>query len=58
VAGIGFDSDGRLWALNPGFCDEPGLVAQVTTQGAVNASAESGVCPFALGFARVRDREE
>lgn len=57
VSGLGFDSRGRLWALNPGFCDGPGKVAQVTTAGAVVTEAETGVCPFAIAFARVRDSE-
>lgn len=58
LAGIGFDSDGRLWALNPGFCDDAGVIAQVTTQGAIAEETATGVCPFALAFARVREREE
>jgi hypothetical protein len=44
------DDNGLLYTLHPGDCTRPGAVLQLSPLGAVLAQAETGICPFALGF--------
>jgi hypothetical protein len=50
VADLGFDAVGRLFALNPGSCAEPGAAYRLDADGAVTMEAATGICPIALGF--------
>ncbi len=58
VADIGFDSQGRLFALNPGACDAPGAVYRISAAGAVEAQAATGLCPFSLAFTTLPARDD
>ncbi len=51
VSGVGFDSDGRLFAMNPGDCDAPGKLYRLSASGEqVVMEAPTGICPFGLVF--------
>lgn len=50
VADIGFDSRGRLFAVNPGGCSEPGAAYRISNAGDVTMEVETGICPFGLAF--------
>lgn len=50
VSDIAFDSEGRLYALNPGTCKEPGRAYRVAADGQVEQEMETGICPFGLTF--------
>jgi hypothetical protein len=53
TSGIGFDSSGRLYSLDPGACSDPGHLLLVSPAGALEKDFATGVCPFALAFTRV-----
>lgn len=56
VSGVGFDSEGRLFALNPGFCDGPGKLYRLSATGdQVAMEAPTGICPFGLVFTVIED---
>lgn len=50
VAAVGFDSQGRMLALNPGSCRDPGVAYRVTAEGQVEREIPVGICPFGLAF--------
>ena len=52
TAGIGFDGDGRLYALRPS-CVEPGSVYRLDAAFAVEREIATGICPFAIAFTTV-----
>lgn len=50
VSALGYDSEGRLLALNPGSCKEPGVAYRVGAEGQVEREFATGICPFGLAF--------
>src|SRR5690606_30262000 len=49
VSGVGFDSRGRLFALNPESCEGPGRIYRVSESGeAVTMEAATGICPIGM----------
>lgn len=48
TSGLGFDSTGRVWALNPGTCDAPGKAYRLLPSGPVEREVTTGICPFAV----------
>ncbi|MDB4949906.1 MAG: hypothetical protein JWM27_2555 [Gemmatimonadetes bacterium] len=53
TSAVGFDSQGRLYSLNPGECKDPGKLFRLTAGGASAQEFTTGVCPFALAFTGV-----
>lgn len=49
ISALAFDSEGRLFVLNPGNCMDPGMAYGITAAGEVVAEVRTGVCPYALG---------
>lgn len=54
VAGLGFDSEGRLYTLRPD-CVAPSVAARLTVSFAVELAFPVGVCPLAIAFVDVGD---
>jgi hypothetical protein len=52
VAGLGFDDDDRLYTLVPD-CRAPSSVLRLTAAYDVDTAIPTGICPFAIVFARV-----
>lgn len=51
VASIGVDSEGRLYAVTPGECIDPGRLLRIGASGdQVTLDAPVGICPFGLAF--------
>ena len=51
-AGVGFDGDGRMYALRPD-CVNPSAAIRLTQDFAIEAVIPTGICPIALAFTRV-----
>ena len=51
-SGVGFDSAGRLYTLIPGDCVAPSQALRLTTD-TFDRAIDVGVCPIAIGFARL-----
>jgi len=56
VAGIGTDSEGDLYAVNPGDCITPGRFLRLSPSGAeVTLDVPVGICPFGLAFTVIEE---
>ncbi|HEV7590614.1 MAG TPA: hypothetical protein VGO40_21070 [Longimicrobium sp.] len=53
VSSLGFDSAGRLHTTNPGDCSSAGKEYRLVAL-AVDRTAATGICPFAITFAEVQ----
>lgn len=49
VSGLGFDGEGRLYALEP-ECSDPGVVHRLGPSFQVELDIPVGICPIAIGF--------
>jgi hypothetical protein len=58
VAGLGFDVLGRLEVVDPGNCTDSGLLAVLSTDGTTLTNVATGVCPFAITFTRITQKEK
>lgn len=52
TSGIGFDAEGRLYALTPD-CQDPASAQRLDADFNVDVSIPVGICPIAISFARV-----
>lgn len=52
TSGVGFDSAGRLYALEP-ECREPGRIFRLGADFAVEREIPAGTCPFGIAFTTV-----
>lgn len=52
TSGIGFDDDGRVYALDPD-CQEPAVAHRLTSTFESEQEIPVGICPFAIGFTEV-----
>jgi hypothetical protein len=54
TSGIGFDGDGRLYALVPD-CQDPSVAHRLDAAFASELAIPVGICPFAIGFTEVEN---
>ena len=54
VSDLAVDSEGRLHALNPGSCKEPGTALRLTAAGEVERQTATGICPFGIVLTRIQ----
>lgn len=50
ISALGFDSDGRLYVLDPGDCMGPGRAYGISAAGEVEVEVRTGACPYAVAF--------
>jgi len=55
ASGVGFDDEGRLYSLSPGFCDSPGTANRHDEGFNVEITIPVGLCPVAIAFTTIEE---